>query len=162
MSGCTSPSMFLQPYGKAQGHCWGPSTLLPVESHPGFPFLTSWWEWSSLPLDSGSRPECLTQCPTKQAWHLFRQWQWHWRWNCQPVNATYVPFLARFSSHCALLIAKKKRSAAMQVKSKHTASVTVDTIQDDMATEQNIHGKGMFCISKLRSLSKSTDYFLML
>ena len=47
----------------------------------------------------------------------------------------------------------------MQAKSKHAASVMVDTIQDNMATEQNIRGEGMFCVSKLRS---STDYFLML
>ena len=47
----------------------------------------------------------------------------------------------------------------MQAKSKHAALVMVDTIQDDMATEQNIRGEGMFCISESRS---STDYFLML
>ena len=47
----------------------------------------------------------------------------------------------------------------MQAKSKHAALVMVDTIQDDMATEQNIRGEGMFCVSKSRS---STDCFLML
>ena len=50
----------------------------------------------------------------------------------------------------------------MQVKSKHATLVMVDTIQDDKATEQNICGESTFCVSELRILLKSTDYFMML
>lgn len=76
----------------------------------------------------------------------------------------YVPFLQfcpRFYSHRVLFIAKKKCSMATQEKGKHAASLADEVDQDDTAAEQRIRGKGMFCVSESRYLSKSTDYFLI-
>jgi hypothetical protein len=55
------------------------------------------------------------------------------------------------SSHHALFIAKKKRSTATQGDAQ---SVAVEVVQDDTATEQNIRGKGILCVSKSKMFSE--------